>query len=77
MPQKPYDPLAVIPSPEALRARLSETLTLAERLRILLDVSERLCLPAAPTSGLTPPEEVAALVRRVPLPGQQEAVHVE
>ena len=40
MPRKASDPLAVIPSPEAIRQRLTETLTLAERLRILLDLSE-------------------------------------
>jgi hypothetical protein len=40
LPRKPYDPLAVIPSPDAIRQRLTETLTLAERLRILLEVAE-------------------------------------
>lgn len=53
MPRKPYDPLAVIPSPEVIRERLAETLTLAERLRILLDVAERLRLPLVPASDLT------------------------
>ena len=52
MPRRPYDPLAVIPSPEAVRARLHETLTLAERLRILLDLAERLHLPLVPASDL-------------------------
>lgn len=56
MPRKPYDPLAVIPSPEAIRARLTETLTLAERLRVLLDLAERLRLPLVPASELTAPE---------------------
>ena len=36
------DPLACIPSPEAVRRKLEETLTLAERLRVLLDLSERI-----------------------------------
>ena len=45
MQRKPYDPLAVIPSPEAIRERLAETLTLADRLRVLLDLAERLRLP--------------------------------
>jgi hypothetical protein len=53
LPRKPYDPLAVIPSPDALRERLAETLTLAERLRILLDLAERLRLPLVSTSDLT------------------------
>lgn len=59
MPRKSYDPLAVIPSPEAIRARLTETLTLAERLRILLELAERLRLPLSagselPHAGATP-----------------------
>jgi hypothetical protein len=45
LPRKEYDPIARIPSPEVLRERLSQTLTLAEKLRILLEVSERLRLP--------------------------------
>jgi hypothetical protein len=44
MPRKEYDPLALIPSPEAIRQRLSQTLVLAEKLRILLEVAERLRL---------------------------------
>lgn len=57
MPRKAYDPLAVIPSPEAIRARLIETLTLAERLRILLDLAERLRLPLMAASKLPDPWE--------------------
>jgi hypothetical protein len=53
--KKPYDPLAVVPSPEAIRERLTETLTLAERLRILLDLSERLRRPPMPASDLPDP----------------------
>jgi hypothetical protein len=56
VPRKPFDPLDLIPSPEAIRARLHETLTLAERLRVLLDVAERLRLPLVPASDLTAPE---------------------
>lgn len=52
MPGKAYDPLACIPSPEALRARLAETLTLAKRLRILLRLAERLQLPLVCTANL-------------------------
>jgi hypothetical protein len=44
LPRKEYDPLAVIPSPEAVRERLSQTLVLAEKFRILLEVAERLRL---------------------------------
>ncbi len=42
MPRKPFDPLAAIPSPGAVRAKLDETLALANRLRLLLDLSEKL-----------------------------------
>ena len=52
MSRKPYDPLAVIPSPEAVRARLVETLTLADRLRVLLELAERLRLPLVVASDL-------------------------
>ena len=52
MPRKAYDPLAVIPSPDAIRERLVETLTLAQRLRMLLDLAERLDLPLIPASEL-------------------------
>ena len=51
MAQKPYDPLAMIPSPEVIRTRLQQTLTLAERLRLLLDLSER--MEALPPPGDT------------------------
>jgi hypothetical protein len=36
-----YDPLAQIPSPEPVRRRLAETEELARRLRVLLELSER------------------------------------
>lgn len=52
MPRRPYDPLAVIPSPEAIRERLTETITLAERLAILLELAERLRLPLVRASDL-------------------------
>ncbi len=55
MAHKPYDPLAVIPSPDAVRERLADAETLAARLRILLDVAERLHLPLAPASDLPAP----------------------
>lgn len=55
LPRKEYDPLAVIPSPEAIRHRLTETLTLAERLRVLLELAERLQLPLSSGSDLPAP----------------------
>lgn len=42
------DPLACIPSPEAVRRKLEETLILAERLRVLLDVAERIGVAKLP-----------------------------
>lgn len=55
MPRRPYDPLAMIPRPEAIRQRLTQTLTLAERLRVLLDLSEKLNLPLTTGDTLTAP----------------------
>ncbi len=40
--KSPYDPLAFVPPPEAVRDKLAETETLACRLRILLDLAERI-----------------------------------
>jgi hypothetical protein len=48
-----YDPLDFVPSPEIVRQRLTETLTLAERLHILLDLAERLRRPVI-TAGRLP-----------------------
>jgi hypothetical protein len=42
MVRRLYDPLVCISSPDAIRPRLQETLTLAERLWLLLEMSERL-----------------------------------
>lgn len=55
MRHRPYDPLAFIPSPNVIRAKLHETLTLADRLRLLLDLAERLALPLAPATELVSP----------------------
>ncbi len=49
--KKPYDPLVMIPPPEAIRARLIEAEALAHRFRILLDLAERLRQPPAPTDA--------------------------
>jgi hypothetical protein len=54
MARQPYDPLAFVPSPDVIRKKLSETLTLAERLRLLLDLSERLDRTAAAADTPTP-----------------------
>lgn len=62
MPRQPYDPLAVIPSPEALRERLAATLDLAERLRLLLDFAERLHLPMTTADKLPMPSKSPDLV---------------
>jgi hypothetical protein len=52
-----YDPLAMIPPPAAIRGRLVETEQLAARLRVLLDVSERLHPPTAERSSLPSTDE--------------------
>lgn len=39
--RRSYDPLSFIPSPEPIRKHLNDTLGLVERLRVLLEVSER------------------------------------
>lgn len=53
MARRTYDPLNCIPSPDVVREKLAETLTKAERLRILLDLSERLHLPLTTGDVLT------------------------
>lgn len=53
--RKPYDPLAVIPSPEAVRERLTEAESLTARLRILLELAERLRLPVTTADRITAP----------------------
>jgi len=52
VPRKPFDPLAMIPPPDAIRERLVETETLAARLRVLLDLAERLRLPVTTADQL-------------------------
>jgi len=63
MPRRPYDPLAAIPSPEAIRQRLTETLVLAERLRTLLELAERLRLPLTTGSTVITPVAEKAVPR--------------
>jgi hypothetical protein len=43
-----FDPLTLIPSPEVVRRHLTEAESLAERLRILLRVSEEIEVAAQP-----------------------------
>ncbi len=63
MARRPYDPLALIPSPDAVRQRLDETLTLAERLKILLDLAERLRLPLQRAADRPTPESPKGVAR--------------
>jgi hypothetical protein len=42
MARRRFNPLDFVPRPEIVRQKLSETERLAERLRILLEVAERL-----------------------------------
>jgi hypothetical protein len=53
MARRPSNPLDLIPSPEAIRAKLIETRTLADRLQILLEVSERIHQPTDGTNADT------------------------
>jgi hypothetical protein len=55
MARKPFDPLHIIPSPEMIRAELEETETLAQRLRVLLDLAEKLRLPLSTADTLASP----------------------
>lgn len=48
-----FDPLACIPSPDVVRRKLEDALTLAERLRILLDVAERISTPQTLRQAVT------------------------
>lgn len=57
MARRPYDPLAWIPSPEVVREKLIETETLAQRLRILLNLAERLHLPLTTAAAVPQPAE--------------------
>lgn len=50
-----YDPLHFVPSPDAVRVKLAEALSLADRLRLLLDLAERMQLLTNPPAGTTPP----------------------
>jgi hypothetical protein len=63
MQRKTYDPLAFVPSPDAVREKLFQTETLAERLRILLDLSERLQLSLVTASQLPTAEQAKGAAR--------------
>jgi hypothetical protein len=60
MARRPFDPLDFVPSPEIVRQKLTETLTLAERLRILLELAERLRLPVTTADRLPTPATTEA-----------------
>lgn len=57
MTRRPYDPFAFVPSPDVIREKLRETQTLAERLRLLLKLSERLHKPITSADVLTSPNK--------------------
>ena len=63
MSRKPYDPLAFIPSPDVIREKLRETLTLAERLRLLLDLAERIGKPNDDTTNFVTSSRTAEVSR--------------
>jgi hypothetical protein len=45
MARRPFDPLDFVPTPDIVRQKLTETEQLAARLRVLLDLAERLHSP--------------------------------
>jgi hypothetical protein len=51
---KSFDPLTFIPSAAAVRKQLCETERLAERLRVLLQVAERIEAVGEPTQADSP-----------------------
>ena len=57
MARRPYDPLDFVPSPDVVRQKLAETLTIAERLRILLEFAEQLRLPVTTADRLPAPTQ--------------------
>ena len=57
MARQPYDPLTFVPAPDVIQKKLRETLTLAERLRLLRELSERLRLSITTADTLTPSAE--------------------
>lgn len=63
MDRKHYDPLAFVPPPDAVRAKLEETLTLAKRLRLLLAFAERVRSEFPSTARRAPHESEVARVR--------------
>lgn len=58
--RKKYDPLHFIPSVEVVREKLEETLELADRLKILLEVAERIRPHDAKPSAVTSAEGTRA-----------------
>jgi hypothetical protein len=54
MPRRTYDPLDFVPTPEVVRQKLTETMVLADRLRVLLELAERLRLPITTADRLVP-----------------------
>jgi len=58
MARKPYDPLHFVPSPDVVREKLQETMTLAERLRLLLELAVRMRLPVTTGDKIDTPSGV-------------------
>lgn len=56
MARRQYDPLDWVPSPDIVRQKLLETESLADRLRVLLDLAERLRLPVTTGDKLVAPD---------------------
>lgn len=57
MSRRTYDPLHCIPTPDAVRQRLAEVEQQADRLRILLEVAERVHLPLTTADRIPTPTD--------------------
>ncbi len=61
--KKDYDPLDAIPHPKFVRERLDKTIALTERLRVLLDLAEKIHLPLTTANTLPTPAGREAVAR--------------
>ncbi|MBN9520484.1 hypothetical protein J0H58_18480 [bacterium] len=61
--KKEYDPLDSIPRPEFVRVRLAKSVALTERLRVLLELAEKVHLPPTTADTVTPPAARKAVSR--------------
>jgi hypothetical protein len=51
MARKPNNPFSFLPTPDVIRWKLNETLTIADRLKLLLNLSEQVYQEGNPTAS--------------------------